>query len=807
VREYTSSLVPVNAQVYQDSLRLKSHFEPHVEVALNYQERRELALKLKDLDRYSKRPVVVQLGALARVRNGKLHVLAADANLDSVDDAWLPFSDVLERMRSCPAQGKLLILDLRGTSSAQLGLFADDVPAHVQAELGAHPQLPFLVLAACSAGQASLVSEGLGQSLFAYYLDRGLRGPADGHGPRGKVDGRITVSELADYVTQHVDRCAWETRGLRQTPVLAGQGGDFPLIQLHGDAAPEADKERRPEAFPEWLRSGWALRDKWHKDADVSRLALGIVRNLEAILLRAEQGWRGGMEEEGQAGKGEPRLKRDWLTARQALERQVERVVKETRRPSTALVPAAEHKKSVQTLVAAVGGLLPRAGLKFDDKGKKEEFDKELKGLEALLHQEPAAAAAALVEAAVRLPRATAQAVLVHDLIKNLPLEKRFARADFVERVQALALRVKKHGWDWPVTEMQQALHALHEADEVLGLLAQEPAALPAVLESASQGDERRRTGERSLFDGQPSEWKDAERDLKAAESLHARVKLRVQELRDARHTRDQVLAFLPAVAPILLAEPRDNPATKAAWERTVAATLKLLDVLARPKLAGSGRPEGNEALVGLRDLEASLDAAVKRCLALGKEATGAHYLEIQALLEGAWLDGPRREALWAAGTKLEQRLLHKVQELDAAEIPGKPARFNLPETDRRGERARQKQLRFRLTIDMIHLGGSPTSPLLRKKLVAVLNQADTSAWLEDEVSGVWARQPVEVFKGEPDFARADRLGRVVSLFEATKGFDQEHWSHNPSLALYRRDAAALGQWLGKRNQADGAGP
>src|SRR4029077_19476350 len=109
-------------------------------------------------------------------------------------------------------------------------------------------------------------------------------------------------------------RLAWETHGVRQMPVLLGQGDDFPLVQFED---PVLDADNAPAAaYPAWLREGWALRDKWRKE--ISLLGPGILRELDAVLLRAEQRWRGGIEE--------PRLKSALQTDRQRLEAQVQRI-------------------------------------------------------------------------------------------------------------------------------------------------------------------------------------------------------------------------------------------------------------------------------------------------------------------------------------------------------------------------------------------------------------------------------------------------------------------------------------------------
>ena len=166
--------------------------------------------------------------------------------------------------------------------------------ARVQAALASENNLKFFILCACSPGQTSLVSEELGQSLFAHYLDQGLRGHAEGYAG-GAHDFRITVAELAEFVKEHVDRCAWKTRGVRQTPVMVSHGDDFTLVRFDESSLTGGGENEPAKSYPAWLAAAWDARDKWR--ADRARLGPGVLRELEAVLLRTERRWRGGIEE------------------------------------------------------------------------------------------------------------------------------------------------------------------------------------------------------------------------------------------------------------------------------------------------------------------------------------------------------------------------------------------------------------------------------------------------------------------------------------------------------------------------------
>src|SRR5262249_3059299 len=161
-------------------------------------------------------------------------------------------AEIIQKVRECPAPGKLLVLDvMRAGPDERFGFFTTGLAEKVHEALQREKELPVSVLLACSPGQSTQVSEELGQSLLAYYLDLGVRGYADGWGARGKADGRITVMELAEFTKLHVDRMAMELYGIRQTPVLLGHGGDFQLAQFE---EPEASADAATQTYPAWLR-------------------------------------------------------------------------------------------------------------------------------------------------------------------------------------------------------------------------------------------------------------------------------------------------------------------------------------------------------------------------------------------------------------------------------------------------------------------------------------------------------------------------------------------------------------------------
>ena len=184
-------------------------------------------------------PVVVYLSAMAlQGGSGNLLILPADASPDD-PATWLRLSEVLAKLKACPAKQKLLVLDLVPCeASAWRGYVYHDLAAAIAPELDAVPDADRFVLCSASPGQTAHIVPELGQSVFSHYFREGLRGDADGYGdPR---DGHVTVKELAAFVQARVERWAKHNRGERQTPMLLGAGSDFRIVTLDADAKREA---------------------------------------------------------------------------------------------------------------------------------------------------------------------------------------------------------------------------------------------------------------------------------------------------------------------------------------------------------------------------------------------------------------------------------------------------------------------------------------------------------------------------------------------------------------------------------------
>jgi hypothetical protein len=812
IREYADGRLPVNAWAIQDGQLLEQRFGAKNSYAA--QTGAKIMAELGGLRQARREPVVLHVCALALVSSGKVFLLPGDADPER-PGAWIALDDVLARLRDCPAPAKLLILDImRPMADTRLGVYADDVALKTEETLQ-NADLPFLVLCACSGGQTAQVSQELGQSVFAYYLDQGLAGHADGYGRSGREGGRavrdqvVTVKELAEFVTARVDRWAWQNRGVRQTPALHGAGADFVLVRGEGSAgqgSAEPPADTAPAGYPAWLRGHWAQRDKWQPA--LRRLGPGLLRYLEAELLRAEARWRGGDEER----------------AKKQLDRTLAEVAPDVQRVLDHRPPPVSSLRGLQgTSAAALTPDLRKLLFQSDnpslkdekDKAAKEEFDKAVKETQAKLAKTPKDAALAIFETAAASERLSqAHFLLLYRLLAGLEFKAAagerggpYAEVLFLERVKAFADRVQKSYFDWPTVEVHQALAATQLADAIVADLVAAPALRPWIAKDLDQADALRRKAEKDLFEGFPP-WADVEGQFREAAALYREVRRRLSEVQAARAEWERALWLLPSLAPTLSAQGKDYE-QEAAWDAAVAAAANL-----GARLRGAGGAPATGALDGvaglrqsLNDLERSFAAREAACLTeqLGPE----DHAEIEALLRSPLPGAAQREKLWKTGQDASLKLLHDTQAQDDADNQAdqRPRLETLPADRGAGEREqRRRRWRGREALALLTLAG--LADKLDKDVEAALQNNEEKSWqrFAETISNLWPGQATaELASAKTDRARADWLARLLAPFDLAKA-GIEPRSHNPALALYRQEMAALLGHLAVRCHADAAG-
>jgi hypothetical protein len=146
----------------------------------------------------------------------------ADAKLAN-PKTLLSLSEVYNQLGACKAGFKLLLVDAcrndpltdmsRGAGPGKLPrvkLDSDSRPDRVSEGAA-------LALYSCSRGEKAYEHDVLKHSVFFHFVIQGLRGEADGN-----RDGKVTLSELVDYVQLHVPRFSKREFEAIQTPELQG---------------------------------------------------------------------------------------------------------------------------------------------------------------------------------------------------------------------------------------------------------------------------------------------------------------------------------------------------------------------------------------------------------------------------------------------------------------------------------------------------------------------------------------------------------------------------------------------------------
>ncbi|MBL8794127.1 MAG: hypothetical protein JNM56_09490 [Planctomycetia bacterium] len=799
ITEYRERFYPANAWAEQDGRTLQQIFAPGrpsdgaSTVAYESQSKGPLLQQLEALAGRREPTVVLHLSALARGHQGAVYLLPADASPDQ-PDTWVPLDQVLEALRSCPASHKLLLLDLgRPLADSRLGVLADDVGSQVHDQLTRLDQegkLPFAVLTACQRNETTQVWEERKQSAFGYFLAEGLRGFADGAAAQQKSrDRRVTVHELADYVTAKVPEWTVRHRNAAQTPRLYGKSADFPLDECD---EPVASELPAPDVYPDWLAAGWQQRDRW-RAAGGPRLSPRLFRQLEVAVLRAEQRWRGGV--------GDPqRIQKELTADLQALQEHFQRAQEAVRRPAPRTLalevalgaqPDASVKADLKTLL---GQLADGTGGKPDEDSKQRQ---KLLGDFAKKHQDKPsfdlAWAAFDLAAGDDLP--TPERVRLLDrIVQGQQARPRYVETLFLQRVAGVAA---DEGRKWYPEVVRWALRTVQLGERAAAV---DPALLPWVRPLLDEAAEKREQGEAILIEGgPPSKMKQAQELLQAAEARYQDIDGLVVALEDAAQRLAEARVLLPGFAPYLPARPHFDSGLERDWLAAAETTGRLSELLAQP---------ANQPLNKLSEVQ-RLSAELRRSLAnlqqpFGPEALQqlikqasqndvAQYLEMQALLESPCLTAPQRKDLWTARQDLGRRLAKK----------------SLPPAPLEHERA---ALRARLALHWLKLSAADLDKL-DADIRAQANQPSARArWekLGDDVRQALAVDLPKLWKERTAAQDLPGLSRLEFLLDPNDFLGDESRT-SAAVRQRRRDVRAYYSWLAdsyrrQSQQAGGAG-
>jgi hypothetical protein len=813
ILQYKPDLFPANAFAGRDSKALLRHF-PEGQDALDHQAANLLRQRLERLRDRSGKALVVHLCGYARVDQGQLYLLPADAVPDD-PGTWIAMSEVLAAIRRCPADHKLMILDItHSLDDPRLGLVSEDIAGRFKELFDSEDQGNLQVLCACAPGQLSLVSEDLPLSVFGYYLDEGLRGHADGYN-HGKSDGRVTVQELADFVTARVDRWAIFNRGLRQTPLLLrkGEGNDFALVSLE-QSEPRGLDAPPPRPYPAELSNGWKMRDQWIAQG-VDQFAPRLVRDLEAFLLRQEQQWRGGARSEIINDDARTRL----AHAKNEVARMQKRLPRPAETHSLLLDAQPELKKPNSLVEETLRPMLAKvAGIKRDDVDnlKKTFAEKTKKATAAQL-------CATILHMAWANDSPCTEKVhfeFLNDLVRARLPAPHYAEMVYFERLAGPKLSAK----NWPRDTVNLLFRVVEEAGKIWTC---NPREFPWVRHALEAAADKQRQGEDLLLGGDPDALARANELLDAALQAYRQIDTHLRIVHEAQGTVDDALRLLPTYLPYLAAQSRwqDGAASAATWFQACKVADETERLLAQPP---TEKPPPEETIDQLRDatrlLKKMLGGDVlgrpvlspDPALGLGQEGPDADAAaminairalrEIDAILLTSWPKAAEREALRTARRSLAHALHEKTRKLDKAENSAhKPTR--VPDDWIPGAAARlqeERDLRFRLARTLLKIGGLPEPEIAKLDKVAAevgkRGNLDAGEKLAAALRRAWAvLQPRQSDLKKLDWRAGDRLTRILHPLNRDSENNLLDVHFQPTLDIRRAEAQAYWRWLAAR--------
>jgi hypothetical protein len=814
VREYQSPLLPPNAWCVQDGQRIARCFGDRKSEFYDKQGRDNFTKFLAQLEEWRDGPLVVHLSALGRVYNDEVVLFLGDGDPDQ-PSSGMPLKRVLQSMAGKTPGDRLLLLDIaRPVADARIGVLADDLAAAVARELTEaekinpetnHTGLPFFVLASCAPGQMSHVSEELGASVFAYYVEAGLRGYAEpAHGNQ-----RVTVHELAEFLKKHVDRWVWVNRGQRQEPQLFGKAKDFPLAQLGVEppSMPELPKER---PYPDWLKKGWQVRDELYRDGSYRR-APWAFRRLELTLLRNEKRWRAGVDDdESRIG---PDVTRNVAAFKEAIAKANSDVPQRAfslaeLRDENTVQAAKQFQFQFDRYLEKI--VEPGAKVDESDKVRVETVKKMKAELIEELKKVKGNPAAVIVTAAVRPPNLTPGRILaLVDLMNetgqgNLS-GSQYAETVFLERLKDLIEGVLESA-EWPGATAHLALQVEIESEDVLAEIGRMPAALAWNKDLLIQGENQRRRGDKDLFRTTNFTFAEAPRAYLQAEQAYRPILLRFEILKQILQQRDQAFVHVTGWAPYWIAMPRGDLRESSAWKGCVTAARGLADLVdARDPSTLEGEPTAlTQWQAHSAEWRKAIDARIQRLNRLKLEGKAAEYNEWQALLESPRFSAEDREAYWKASRELGLKLIESTPTPDVSDADVQALGIVPGEDTTSRQESDRKDRRVQLAFDLLDLSSYKRSDGTTESIAKGREGEAVAGRLQVALSqGVPGQFVAALAKRDDKVAalgKADRLSRVFAeeVFRRTASMDS-----NPALALHRLNREAVWEFLRGRYDAE----
>ena len=185
--------------------------------------------------------------------DGKLYLAAINVDPKAPAQGGIPVEWLREKLETCPAARKLLVLDACHAGNAKGDGVGSVSSKAIAVEFAGAKRMT--TLASCEGEEHSYLWPLKKQSLFTYWLVEGLQGHAD-----KDSNGEIAFDELSEFVVTNVASVASGVLGESQNPVVVGDSTSsdpfalrikpMTLTQLISTMADQIDTQLRCEEFP-----------------------------------------------------------------------------------------------------------------------------------------------------------------------------------------------------------------------------------------------------------------------------------------------------------------------------------------------------------------------------------------------------------------------------------------------------------------------------------------------------------------------------------------------------------------------------
>lgn len=817
--EFHSQRWPSLAAAQRDHMRIVSEGFFHGRDLLNpaFGQRSALQRQLSLLSNLKRsESVVIYISGYAGIDDeGEVYCLPSNSNPDLETDRLL-LREVLLDIKSCPSQKKLLVLDISwGSPDPRMGVVSSLIIPRSRSLLEEIKDPYRRVLTSAADGQAALVSEELGQSIFGYYFIQGLRGRADGWSPSGIREGRVSLHELVAFVQFHVARWARMNRETEQVPLFIGEGRDFELVALASAAGDSWPEPPAPTKYPDWLNKAWQVRDQWVA-ARYREMFPRIFQQWETALRRAEQQWR--------FAPSEKTIESDLNNFRKQLESRMKRQRQQIPMPqlhslallkASGVVPdpaaAAALKDLLTSLVAKTANQPP---------DKAASIREELIGKFQKDTEKTAVVPMAMVicDQLAENTAPTADDILLLDRLMHAKQpEPYFAETLLLRNLAELAAAPRNEPWH-SATIHQAVLTGMAAEDVTVKALT-----FPWVSGLLSAAWQRDHDAKVLLWSRGYASWDDADAQLRAADQQLQMVEAYEDALTAAQYTLSDACQLLPEYFGRRLHEHQSPNA----WFAAARICTELAEELTPPAVpldADEATMRKNitdirRQVLSLIDLYAPVQPdVISQSLAECAEASAgpAVYFQTRQMLALPTLKAEERKQIWESAHQLSLRLLtqtmdqdkidsatyHRPQDVKDAVIP---SQFETVVFD--------ELLGYRESLELLRICGlvdkelAPTIAECQNKLETLVlpnttpstEEVISYAQMADRVREFWfVRLPAEIESCQ-DLAHQARLARLFPSYATDPTLDDPN--RNPLLKIRVKLHRERWAWLAENYQ------